>query len=140
MRTAELVQACYARLNVASVTSLLTSAYGVPAIFQVGRVPRNDAGDPLFFPFASFAVVTDADFSTKGDLGGSAIVQVDIWDRSGSAVTLGNIMRAAELATVRQPWTVPGFITCERENSDVVPDPDGLTMHGIIRLRVRYLD
>jgi hypothetical protein len=49
-------------------------------------------------------------------------------------------MRAVSLATIRQAWNVPGFITCERESSDIIADPDGLTMHGLIRLRVVYLD
>lgn len=140
MRTADLITACYAQLNVSSVTSLLTDDYGVPAVFQVGRVPRTDSGDPLFFPYVTFAVTSDADFSTDGNLGGDAVVQIDVWDRSGSAVALGEIMRAVSLAVIRQEWSVPGFITCDRESSDVVPDPDGLTMHGIVRVRVLYLD
>lgn len=139
MRTADLITACYAQLNVSSVTSLLSDHYGIPAIFQVGRVTRGDSGDPLFFPYVTFAVVSDADFSTDADLGGDAVVQIDVWDRSGSAVALGDIMRAVSLAVIRQEWVVPGFITCDRESSDVVMDPDGLTMHGIVRVRVLYL-
>lgn len=140
MRQTELIQAAYTRLNTLIVTSFLTASYGVPAIFQVGRVPRTQSGDPLAFPYISISIPGDVAFDVKDNLGGSAIVQLDVWDRSGSAVTLGNIMRVASLATVRQAWNVPGFITCERESSDVVPDPDGLTMHGLIRLRVLYLD
>jgi hypothetical protein len=140
MRQAAIIQAAYTRLNTSTVTSLLSAAYGVPAIFQVGRVPRTQSGDPLSFPYISISVPNDAAFDTKLDLGGSAIVQVDVWDRSGSAVTLGNIMRAASLATIRQTWSVPGFITCERESSDIIADPDGLTMHGLIRLRLMYLE
>lgn len=140
MRTPDVIQACYDRLNVPSVTSLLSDGYDDAAIFQVGRVPRTQSGDAAFFPYITISVPSDVDFSDKGDLGGNAIVQVDVWDRSGSALALGLIMRAALLATVRQDWNVPGFITCERENSDVIADPDGLTSHGIIRLRVMYLD
>jgi hypothetical protein len=140
MRQAEIIQAAYDRLNVTPVTGLLSASYGVPAIFQVGRVPRTQSGDALAFPYISISIPSDVAYDTKLDLGGSAIVQVDVWDRSGSAVALGNIMRAASLATVRQVWSVPGFITCERESSDIIPDPDGLTMHGLIRLRVLYLE
>jgi hypothetical protein len=140
MRQAEIIQAAYNLLNVSLVTSRLTASYGVPAIFQVGRVPRTQSGDPLSFPYISISVTSDIAYDTKLDLGGSAVVQIDVWDRSGSAVALGDIMRAASLATIRQTWAVPGFITCERENSDIIPDPDGLTMHGLIRLRVLYLD
>ena len=140
MRTSALYTAVYTRLNVSSVTSLLSQGYGVPAIFQAGRVPQNEAGSPAFFPYITISVPSDVDFSDKADLGGNAIVQVDVWDRSGSAVTLGNIMRAAQLVTVRQTWAVTGFVTCERESTDVIPDPDALTMHGLIRLRVLYID
>jgi hypothetical protein len=140
MRQAEIIQAAYDRLNVSPVTGLLSASYGVPAIFQVGRVPRTQSGDPLSFPYISTSIPSDVNFSDKLHLGGSAVVQIDVWDRSGSAVALGDIMRAASLATIRQAWAVPGFITCERESSDIIPDPDGLTMHGLIRLRVLYLD
>lgn len=140
MRTEEILSACYAQLNIGGVIFLLSQSYGVPAIFQVGRVPRDDAGDAAFFPYVTFSIPSDVDFSTKDSLGGSAIVQVDVWDRSGSALACGLIMRAVLLATVRQEWNVPGFITCERESSDMQMDPDGLTMHGLIRLRVLYLD
>jgi hypothetical protein len=140
MRQAEIIQAAYDLLNVSPVTGLLSASYGIPAIFQVGRVPRTQSGDPLAFPYISISVPSDVAFDTKLDLGGSAVVQVDVWDRSGSAVALSNIMRAASLATIRQDWAVTGFITCERESSDIIADPDGLTMHGLIRLRVLYLD
>lgn len=140
MRTPQLMQACHDRLNDPSLTGLLSQNYGVPAVFQVGRVPRRDGGEPIAFPYVTFGVPSDADWSDKGALGGSAVVQVDVWDRSGSMLALGLIMRAATLATVRQPWQLPGFVTCERENSDVVDDPDGLTKHGMIRLRVFYID
>lgn len=141
MRTAELIQACHDLLSTnAGLVSQLSQAYGVAPVFQVGRVPRKDGGDPLAFPYVTVSVPNDGDFSTKGTLGGSAIVQIDVWDRSGSAISMAGLMRMASLAVVRQPWDVPGFITCERENSDVIADPDGKTMHGLIRVRVMYLD
>lgn len=141
MRAEDLYAAAFARLDAsADVLDRLTDIYGVQAIFQVGRVPRLDGGDARGFPYITISVPSDVDFSDKDALGGSAIVQVDVWDRSGSARVLGQLMRAVLLALVRQPWSVPGFITCERESSDVIADPDGLTMHGLIRLRVLYLD
>ena len=140
MRQAEIIQACYTRLNVSAVTSLLSTGYGIPAIFQAGRVPRNDAGDPAFFPYITFSLPSDVEMDTNAELGGNAIVQIDAWVRSGSAVSVGNLTRAIALATVRQAWTVPGFITCERESTDITIDPDGLTMHGMVRVRVMYRD
>jgi hypothetical protein len=140
MRSDQIIAAIYAKLDVPSVTGLLTAGYGVPAIFQVGRVPQNESQEPAFFPYLTISVPSDVDFSDKGALGGNAIVQVDVWDRSGSAIALGVIKRAVIMATVRKQLAVPGFITCERENADDMIDPDGLTMHGIIRLRVLYLD
>jgi hypothetical protein len=141
MRQAETIQAAYDLLNVPSVTGLLSTAYKVPAIFQEGMVPRTQSGDPLSFPYITINVPSDVDFSDKLNLGGNAIVQVDVWDRSGSKLILGGMMLAAINATVRKTWLgLPGFITCERESSDMIADPDGLTMHGLIRLRVLYLD
>jgi hypothetical protein len=140
MRQAEIIQAAYDLLNVPSVTGLLSASYGVPAIFQIGQVPRSQSGDALFFPYVTISIPSDVDFSDKQTLGGNAIVQVDTWDRSGSAIASGLLLRAVSLATIRQEWSVPGFITCEREASDMQIDPDGLTMHGILRLRVLYID
>jgi hypothetical protein len=140
MRTGDLIRACYARLNTPSVTNLLTSAYGVPAVFQIGKVPQTPAQDPLAFPFITFGVTSNVNFSDKLNLGGEAVLQIDVWDRSGSNATLGDIMNAAALATVRQAWSIPGFITCEFESDAQVADPDGLTMHGIILVKVLFLD
>jgi len=141
MRQAQIIQAAYDRLNVSPVTGLLSASYGVPAIFQEGMVPKTQSGDPLFFPYITINVPSDVNFSDKLSLGGNAIVQVDVWDRSGSKLILGEMMLAAINATVRKEWSgLPGFITCERESDDMIADADGLTMHGLIRLRVLYLD
>jgi len=140
MRQGDLLQACYDLLDDTSVTSLLSTGYGVSAIFQRGRVPRNDAGDASYFPYITYGLVADTDYSDKGALGGDAVLMVDIWDRSGSELTTAAMMRAASLRLVRQTWAVTGFIDCAREGSDITDDPDGLTKHGSIRVRVAYID
>lgn len=140
MRNGDITRACYALLNVPSVTGLLSSAYGEPAVFQVGKVPQGDAQDNARFPYVTFGIPSNVNFSDKQYLGGNAIVQIDVWDRSGSNATLGDLMNAVELAVVRKEWAIPGFITCEPEGSDQIADPDGLTMHGIIRVRLLFLD
>ncbi len=140
MRTAEVMQACYNLLSASSLPDALSQEYGVPAIFQAGRVPRDDAGDARFFPYITYSVPSDVDFSTDGTLGGNAVVQIDVFDRSGSALALGVLLRTAALLTVRQAWGVAGFVSSERITSDVMPDPDGLTMRGMLRVRVLYMD
>lgn len=140
MRQGAIIQAAYTLLNVSSVTSLLSASYGTPAIFQVGQVPRNQSGDALFFPYVTISVPSDVDYSDKLALGGDAVVQIDTWDRHGSALASGLLLRAVSLTLVRQAWQVPGFVTCERDASEMRLDPDGLTMHGLLRLRVLYTD
>jgi len=140
MRQGDILQACYDLLDHASVTGLLSASYGVSAIFQRGRVPRDDAGDARYFPYITYWIVADGDYSDKSALGGDAVVQVDIWDRSGSELTTAALMRAVSLRIVRQTWAITGFIDCAREMSEIMDDPDGLTKHGEIRARVTYID
>lgn len=135
------MQACYARINVPAITALLSGQYAPqPAIFQRGRVLRNQSGDAQFFPYLTYHLVSDVDWSTKDGLGGEASVQIDVWSRSGSAMEPSLIARQVMMATVRQDWNIPGFITCERESVALLDDPDGLTKHAMIRVRLLYLE
>lgn len=141
MRPAEIMAACFQRLNVSGVTSLLSSAYAPEVPIWPFEAPQAaDSESPSRFPYITIEPVSDVDFSTSDNLGGNAVVQVNIWYRGNSPAAVGAIMRAALLATVRKDWNVPGFITCEREMWGIREEDDGKTLHGILRLRVLYLD
>jgi hypothetical protein len=140
VRAGDLLRECYKRLNVSAITSQLSQNYtSLPAIYQRGRVPRTAAGDAQFFPYITFHLPNDSDWSTKDELGGEATLQIDVWTRSGSALTAADIARLVLLQTVRAEWDMSGFIACERESVAIMDDPDGLTKRAMVRLRLLYL-
>jgi hypothetical protein len=140
MKSAALQQAIYTRLNDASVTGLLSTAYGQPAIFTDVPQPA-DAGAANLFPYITYRVSTVAPFDTKDEPGGSAVVQVDCWHRLASDIALNALADAVDLRLRRQPLTISGvtWITTELESLSFSDDPDGKTKRALMLFRVLYM-
>jgi hypothetical protein len=136
-----LQQAIYTALNVASVTSLLTTQYaGVPAIFS--DVPQaSDSELPAFFPFIVIGGDTISPNNDKDKTGGNAIVQIDVFSRLTTFSEVKAIAAAVDLVIQRQPLTITGatWVTTELEGVDFDRDPDGLTKRAIMQYRVLYI-
>jgi hypothetical protein len=141
MRLAALQQAVYARLNDASITALLSQAYGMAAIFTDVAQPA-DAGAANLFPYVTYRVATVTPFDTDDAAGGSAIVQVDCWHRIAADPALMALVDAVDARMRRQPMTITGtaHITTELESVVVTDDPDGKTKRAAMLYRVLYLD
>jgi hypothetical protein len=135
-----LQQAIYTALNVASVTSLLTTQYaGVPAIFS--DVPQaSDSELPAFFPYIKIGRDRIRPNNDKDKTGGNAIVQIDVFSRLTTFSQVKAIADAVELVIDRQPLTITGatWVTTELESSDFDLDNDGLTKQAIMQYRVLY--
>lgn len=141
MRFAALQQAVYARLNHSSITSLLSTGYA-PAVAIFTDVPQPpDAGAVGLFPYITYLVSSVTPFDTDDQAGGSAIVQVDIWQRSASDLALNGIADAVDARLRRQPLTITGtdHITTELVSSTMTEDPDGKTKRMLMLFRVLYL-
>lgn len=137
---AALQQAVYAKLNVSSVTSLLTAQYGVPAIFT--DVPQSpDAELPAFFPYIVIGGDTFTPFDDKDVTGATAIVQVDVYSRAASMLQVKTIAGAVQAVLDRQALTIAGtgWIDTQFEGADFTRDPDGLTKRCIAQYRITYI-
>jgi hypothetical protein len=144
MKAAALQQAIYNRLNDASVTSLLSTAYSplVP-IFSLGSVPQSaDSESDAAFPYLTFYAVSITPFDVKDKVGGSAVVQIDVWARTLSDLAINQIGDAIDARIRRQPLSISGatHITSELITSQLLDDPDGKTKHLVTQYRVLWLD
>jgi len=144
MKAAALQQAVYNRLNDSSVTSLLSTAYSpLVAIFSLGSVPQSaDSEDEASFPYLTFYAVSITPFDVKDKVGGSAVVQVDVWARTLSDLAVNQIGDAIDARIRRQPLSIAGatHITSELVTSQLLDDPDGKTKHLVTQYRVLWLD
>lgn len=141
MKAADLQTAVYTRLNDASVTALLSTAYSpLPAIFT--DVPQAaDSELETAFPFITIGADTINPFDSKDDLGGSAVVQIDVWSRASSMLGLKALAEAVDGRMRRQPLNIAGVthITTEMDNCVFSRDPDGKTKRALILYRVLWI-
>jgi hypothetical protein len=141
MKSAALQQAIYSRLNDASVTALLSTAYApLAAIFT--DVPQSiDAEKESNFPFITIGADTINPFDDKDDPGGSAIVQVDIWDRASSMLDLKALADVVDARLRRQALSISGVthITTELDSCVFTRDPDGKTKRALVLYRVLWI-
>jgi hypothetical protein len=139
MNPVGLRQAIFTKLNVSSLTALLTTQYGgLPAVFHEKAPQADDSGSALYFPYVSFWQITDVGFNDKLTNGISALVQVDVWSRLDTTQCEA-IAKAVYDLLHRQPLMLTGQFTTECESMDFQRDPDGKTRHGILRFRVLAL-
>lgn len=141
MKSAALQQAVFTRLNDASVTALLSTAYApLPAIFT--DVPQSiNAERDTDFPFITIGADTITPFDDKDAPGGNAIVQIDIWDRASSMLDLKALADVVDVRLRRQALAISGatHITTELESSTFTRDPDGKTKRGLLLYRVMWI-
>jgi len=131
-------------LNDSSITSLLSTAYSplVP-IFSLGSVPQSaDSELDTAFPYLTFYAVSITPFDDKDRVGGSAVVQIDVWARTLSDLAVNQIGDAIDARIRRQPLSITGatHITSELITSQLLDDPDGKTKHLVTQYRVLWLD
>lgn len=140
MKAAALHQAVYTKLNDASITALLSTVYA-PLVAIFTDVPQQaDSGSEAAFPFITIGsnVITPND--TKDNVGGNAIVQIDVWDRDASMLGIEAIADAIDLQMRRTALTIAGatHITTELESSTQSKDQDGKTKRILLLYRVMW--
>jgi hypothetical protein len=124
-----------------SVTPLLSTAY-IPLAAIFTDVPQADDSElETMFPFITIGGDTINPFDSKDDLGGSAIVQIDVWDRASSMLRLKTITDAVDARLRRQPLAISGVthITTELDSCVFSRDPDGKTKRALILYRVLWI-
>lgn len=138
MNPAELQTAIFTALNHSSVTTGLSAAYGVTAIFNEWVPQVTDAGDPVGFPFITMTFPSSLEYDDKLASGQNSLVQIDIWSRD-NGTQVKAIAAAARARLHRQTLGVTGFITAQVEEMVFERDPDGITRRGRLRVRVLAL-
>jgi hypothetical protein len=141
MKSDDLQTAIYTRLNNSSVTSLLSTYYS-PLVAIFSDVPQAaDSELESAFPFITIGGDTINPFDSKDDLGGSAVVQIDVWDRATSMLDLKAVVDAVDNRLRRQPLSISGVthITTELDSCNFSKDPDGKTKRALILYRVLWI-
>ena len=141
MKSDDLQTAIYNRLNDSSVTSLLSTSYSPLAAIFTDVPQAADSELETAFPFITIGADTINPFDSKDDLGGSAIVQIDVWDRATSMLDLKAVVDAVDNRLRRQPLTISGVthITTELDSCNFSKDPDGKTKRALILYRVLWI-
>jgi hypothetical protein len=141
MKSDDLQTAIYNRLNDSSVTSLLSTSYSPLAAIFTDVPQAADSELETAFPFITIGADTINPFDSKDDLGGSAIVQIDVWDRATSMLDLKAVVDAVDARLRRQDLSISGVthITTELESCTFSRDPDGKTKRALILYRVLWL-
>jgi hypothetical protein len=135
MNPEELQAAIYARVNVVGITGLLTSSYGVNAIFNEWVPQVTDAGDPAFFPFITMSFPASTPFDDKTAAGANSLIQIDVWSRVNTS-QVKVIATAVYDALHRQDLGAVGHVATQAEDMVFERDPDGLTRRARLTFRV----
>ncbi|HWB46503.1 MAG TPA: DUF3168 domain-containing protein [Hyphomicrobiaceae bacterium] len=122
-----LQQAIFASLT---ADAALTALLGGPRIYD--GAPQGSA-----FPYLTFGQSTARDWSTATDDGKEHIFTIHVWSRTRGTSEAQAIMDAVRAALHDQPLTLDGhrLVNLRAEFSDSRRDPDGQTMHGMVRFR-----
>jgi hypothetical protein len=142
VKYAALQEAIYDQLNNSSVTGLLSTAYS-PLVAIFTDVPQAaDSNSESFFPFITIGADIVNRYDTKDALGGSVLVQVDVWARATSMLGIKAIADAVDARLRRQALTISGAIHVETllESATQLRDPDGKTKRMLMLYRVIYFE
>lgn len=96
------------------------------------HVPEDAA-----FPYVVIGEDTHVPFDTDDSLGAESTVTIHVWSRYRGKKEAKDMQGTIYDALTRQELTIDGYdlITIEFEYSDVLLDPDGITIHGVSRFR-----
>ena len=111
-------------------------------IFSIGSVPQSaDSEADTAFPYITFYAPSITPFDDKDRVGGSAVVQIDVWARTLSDLAVNSIGDAIDARIRRQALTISGatHITTELITAQLLDDPDGKTKHLVTQYRVLWL-
>ncbi len=119
--------------------SIFAELRGHPVIVALlggGRI-YDHVPQPAPYPYVSFgqSVVRDADTSTES--GDEHLLTLHIWSRAEGRTETHALIDAVRSALHQQALTLAGhrLITLRHEFSEARREPDGDTIHGLVRLR-----
>ena len=89
------------------------------------------------FPYVTFGITSDRDWSTGSEPGSEHIVSLHVWSRAAGRHEAAAVLDAIAIALhdASPPLTGYRLVNLRREFSEVRRDPDGETWHGLVRFR-----
>jgi hypothetical protein len=91
------------------------------------------------FPYITLGDDTVNDWSTKTEDGEEMTHTLHVWSQYNGKKEAKEIMDLVLQSITKEPLTISGFSVdfSRMEFMEVITDPDGITRHGIMRLRFR---
>ena len=119
-----------------SIFATLTTAAALTTLLG-GAAIYDETPQPSRFPFITFGQSTLREASTATEPGDEHIVTLHVWSRAHGRSETHAILGAVRTALHDQPLALAGhhLINLRHEFSEARRDPDGETIHGIIRFR-----
>lgn len=102
-----------------------------------GRVHDEVPAEPIY-PYVSLGPSLDVSDRTSDGDGIESTVQIDIWSRQGSFKEARAISAAIRTVLDCQSLLVTGLSSCISHviGANYLRDPDGVTRHGVLRVRL----
>jgi hypothetical protein len=119
-----------------AVFAALEADASLIGLLGAGRI-HDDAPQNGPFPYITLGQSLARDWSTGTDIGAEHVLTLHVWSRAAGKKEAQAIMRAARQALHDQPLVIEDhrLINLRHELSDTFRDPDGETVHGIVRFR-----
>lgn len=133
MKSFQVQQAVYNKLsaNSAFMAALTNRLYS-----DVPQVPDASGG----FPFCVIGADVFSPWDTKTGLGGSGLVQIDVYSRTGGWGQVKGLADSVYTLLHRQPLTITGaaWIDTNMETATFNMEADGETRRALMLFRVIY--
>jgi Protein of unknown function (DUF3168) len=119
-----------------SIFAKLTSDAPLLALLGAPRL-YDDVPQGADFPYLTFGQSLVRDWSTGTEDGNEHVLTLHVWSQARGKKETQEIMGALRTALHDQSLTLSGhrLINLRHEHSEARRDPDGETIHGIVRYR-----
>lgn len=112
---------------------------GSPALGSLlgGTRIYDDPPQAASYPFITLGESTLRDWSTGTEDGAEHLLTLHVWSRSGGKKQVQDIIEEIKSALHDRPLSLIDhhLVNLRNEFSEVRPDPDGDTFHGVVRYR-----
>lgn len=119
-----------------AVFAALSADATLSGLIGAGRI-HDDAPQQTVFPYLTLGQSTARDWSTATDEGAEHVLTLHVWSRAAGKKEAHAIMRALRQALHDQSLTLEDhrLVNLRHDFSETARDPDGETVHGIVRFR-----
>lgn len=119
-----------------SIYQSLAGSLEVTSLLGGARIYSNPP-PAAEFPYVTFGQTVNLDWSTGTEDGNEHSLTLHVWSRADSAAQVHEIIDVLRMVLHNQPLALDGhdLVNLRHEFNEARLDPDGETMHGIVRYR-----